>query len=163
MERREKIIIAVMAIAVIIGGYDLLFKSSSVSKPVIKKKSATELTDFVTSVIGGIREKDTKSDYIVRLASLAWTKDPFLQFDPAVESENNNRAGRGSKQNEGLNYSGYLKMGAKSLAVINGIEYEEGENLVNGEYLIEKVFPARVVLRSSSSSNSITLFLDEAY
>ncbi len=163
MAKREKIILVLMAIAVLIGGYDLLFKSSSVSSPVIKKKSATELTDFVTSVIGGIRKKDTKSDYIVRLATLDWTKDPFLQFDPAGESENNKRAGRDSGQTLDLNYSGYLKMGGKSLAVINGIEYEEGENLVNGEYAIEKIFPARVMLRSSSSSNSITLFLDEAY
>jgi len=163
MARREKIIVALMAIVVVIGGYDLLFKSSSVSGPVVEKKSSTELTNFVTSVIGGIRGKDTKSSYLVGLASSGWTKDPFLQFDPAVELEKERRAGRRSGQNVTLNYSGYLKMGKKALAVINGIEYEENENLVNGEYTIDKIFPARVVLRASGSSKSITLFLDEAY
>ncbi len=163
MARREKIIIAIMVIAVIIGGYDLLIKPSSLSGPVIKKKSPTELTDFVNNVVGGIRGKDTKSDYIVSLASLAWSKDPFLQFDLAVESEKNKRTGPGSKQKTNFSYSGYLKMGGKSMAVINGVEYEEGENLNNGEYAIEKIFPASVVLKLSGGSNSITLFLDEAY
>jgi hypothetical protein len=43
-------------------------------------------------------------------------------------------------------YTGFLRMGDKRLAIINGMEYEVGEILEPGGFTIRSISPSRVVI-----------------
>jgi hypothetical protein len=60
-----------------------------------------------------------------------------------------------------LHYSGYLQLGAKRMAIINGMEYEEGEMLPASGYFIRSISPKSVVVGKIGESKSHVLPLDE--
>jgi hypothetical protein len=60
-----------------------------------------------------------------------------------------------------LSYSGFLQMGAKRMAIINGMEYEEGEMLPVSGYFIRSITPKSVVIGKIGASISHVLPLDE--
>jgi hypothetical protein len=55
-------------------------------------------------------------------------------------------AASGSKEAGAFSYHGYLDMGASRVAVINGNEYVEGEELVGGIYAVTRIRPSKVTL-----------------
>ena len=48
--------------------------------------------------------------------------------------------------NSELLYTGFLEMGDKRLAIINGTEYETGEKLEPGGFVIQSIRPNQVVI-----------------
>ena len=59
-----------------------------------------------------------------------------------------------------LTYSGFLEIGSKRLAIINGIEYEAGDKLSAGGLTIKTVLPNKVIM--TSSQGEIVLPLQES-
>ena len=43
-------------------------------------------------------------------------------------------------------YSGYLEMVGVRIAIINGMEYETGDEIVGGPYVLRGIYPNRVVI-----------------
>jgi hypothetical protein len=58
-------------------------------------------------------------------------------------------------------YSGYLKMGRRGIAIINGMEYEVGEAIEGAGYTVEQIAASKVVLGISGSDNKFVLLLTE--
>lgn len=56
-----------------------------------------------------------------------------------------------------LTYSGYVEMGDKKVAVINGIDYESGEELQVAGYIIKRIEPLKVVIGHKKKGGTFTV------
>ena len=62
-----------------------------------------------------------------------------------------------------LVYSGFLEVGSKRLAIINGMEYEAGDKLDPGGFTIKSILPTRVMITSAPwGTTPIVLPLQES-
>jgi type II secretory pathway component PulC len=158
LEKREMIILAVMVIVVIVGAYNFLTTKKK-GAPVDLAQKTSDLKTFVTGLSTGIGAERDATALIFSRAEKEWTRDPFLDSQsqkawaqtkaPAV-------AGIGEKKIEFV-YSGYLGSGKRSMAVINGVEYKEGEALDVSGFVLRSVSPARIVIENRGSGATLNI------
>ncbi len=141
-----------MAAAVLYGAYSFLFSGSSGNKMKLSVKGQVPVNEFVTDLIRRIREADTTAtDKLIMAKSAAkWKKDPFMVLEKAETSEGDTEKQMEIVSREDLagafNYSGYMEMGKSRLAIINGMEYLEGDNLSIQGAALQKISPNKVFI-----------------
>jgi hypothetical protein len=149
MTTREKIIVALMVVAVAYGAYALFFEKPPGPQTLQTQTGLDSLNTFVTKVAettkSGLSEEDA---YIVQQAESQWHQDPMATIKSKTEAEVKQQEEEAQAPPPGVKivYSGYLQMGDKSLAIINGMEYETGDELSGGGYVVRNISPSRVVL-----------------
>jgi hypothetical protein len=169
MSKREKIILIIMALTVVYGFYALFLENPSAGIPKLAASGnkLDTFNKFITNVAalvkGGVSEEDT---YIINKIPVKWTKDPLLNtrtettFKP--EKEKLTEAKKEATARElGMVYTGFLNMGNRNLAIINGNEYEKGEKLPDSGLIVEAIYPNRVVFGIQGSKKKITVKLEE--
>jgi hypothetical protein len=172
MTTREKIIVGIMILTVIYGAYSLLFSGAAqVTTPVAQKESVADLQKFVINVAKKLQQTAPSVTQLhgIEQAGRNWQKDPFLEsvapltaeLKRSVPVEAPKKAPKLVEKKPDLHYSGYLQMGAKRMAIINGMEYEEGEMLPAAGYFIRSISPKSVVVGKIGESKSHVLPLDE--
>jgi hypothetical protein len=57
-------------------------------------------------------------------------------------------------------YSGFVEIGAKRLAIINGMEYEAGDRVIPGDLSVKTILPNKVIM--TSPQGEIVLPLQES-
>ena len=57
-----------------------------------------------------------------------------------------------------VTYTGFMKMGDKTFAIINGVEYAAGDSLEQGDYMVRSITPDQVVIVSSRDSKQRFVF-----
>ncbi|QTA79322.1 Uncharacterized protein dnl_15840 [Desulfonema limicola] len=154
METREKIIVMAAITAIIIYGiYFFLPDSSSDKKPVIIENKSENTTDDVYMIIDMINKKlsaltiSNPELFIISQSNSDWN-DSFI-----IKKENIDK--QKIIDISLPKYSGYLSMGNKKFAVLNGSEYQAGENLESSSYVIEKIYPDKVVIRKNNENEII--------
>jgi len=155
MSTREKIIVVFALLAMVYGAYIVFFEPKS-QQPTFKRsqKGLESLEAFITKVkvaaAEGLSEKD---NYIIQRAETQWEKDPLVQIKKAVKAETapEDSAKRTEPETE-ISYTGYLEMGNVRLAIINGKEYETGDRLEQGGYIVRSISPTRVMLVTTDGS-----------
>jgi hypothetical protein len=163
MSKREKIIVGLMILVVIYGAYSLFFESSGTKpKGEAGSKAAKSVDVFVAEIAQSLSGLDLTGPgaYVMSRAETSWERDPFLDFeltpsgggDPVVESIDIDTV---------LTYSGFLRMGNRGLAIINGMEYETGEMLEETGYVVKKITPTQVVVGVAGRSKEYVLLLTE--
>jgi len=169
MSKREKIILMIMALTIVYGFYALFLEDPSPGKPKPASSSSkpdtfnTFITNVAALVKGGVSEEDT---YIIDKIPVKWTKDPFLStkkdvaFKPEKEKLDAVKKSATAPEMD-IVYSGFLNMGSRNLAIINGIEYERGEKLPDGAHIVEEIHPNRVVVGMHGSKKKIIVKLEE--
>jgi hypothetical protein len=169
MSKREKIILIIMALTVVYGFYALFLENPSTGIPKLAA-SGNKLDTFnkfianvAALVKGGVSEEET---YVIDKIPVKWTKDPLLNTRKEVafkpEKEKIEEAKKeATAQALGIVYSGFLNMGNRNLAIINGYEYEKGEKLPDSGHIVEEIYPNRVVIGMQGSKKKITVKLEE--
>ena len=162
MSKRKKVILVVMFLAIIYGLYEVFLSSPSKTSLVDGGGELEELRNLVTAVIQNLtKENLSESDtYIIARAETEWGSDPFLKAELPKKSELPAYAGP-LEQKVGFTYSGYLEMGDRRLAIINGIEYETGEELQFQGYIVERIEPLKVVIRGKEKQSAIIVPIKE--
>jgi len=147
MSRREKIIVGFMVVAILYGGFSFLFPDSKSGRPKFSSQKAVAVTDFVTDLVRRIRAADTtETDTLIfKKAATTWRKDPFevvgkVDVDDARPEEEPEIVDRGELAGS-FNYTGYMEMGDSILAIINGLEYQVGDQLASEGAVLRKVTP----------------------
>ncbi|MEW6267025.1 MAG: hypothetical protein AB1641_28455 [Thermodesulfobacteriota bacterium] len=171
MSSREKVIIALMAVAILFGGYNFLFTKGSDQKqagPALVKKSVDEARQLVSEVTVSLTKESISpldARYVIARASAAWPGDPFLERQTAIIFETEKikaEAPEITNKELGLRYTGYLSAGAKNLAVLNGTEYEEGDKLEReGNFIVKSITPTQVIIGREGSAARIVVPLEE--
>lgn len=52
-------------------------------------------------------------------------------------------------------YSGYLSIGDKTYAILDGNEYQPGEKLESSDYVVEEILPDNVIIRKNNKKEII--------
>ena len=149
MTNREKIIVGLMLIVVVYGVYTLFFSSPSETK-ISSQQDLETLNTFVAKIADKAKSGlSKKQSYVLQKAKTKWKQDPLIQMReaPKVEEEETIMPATKSK----IVYTGFLQMGNKRLAIISGMEYEAGDKLEPGGFIVRNINPNHVVLGTSNT------------
>ena len=142
-----------MLVVVVYGAYTLFLAPPPNSASFRNTKKQTSLNDFVTKVAEkskiGLSKKQT---FIMEKAQAPWKKDPFIQISPQQAKEEKN-VDKPAVLTSSILYTGFLQMGDTRLAIINGIEYEAGDKLEPGGFVIQNIHPNHVVIAPADRKN----------
>jgi len=162
MSKREQIILGFVICAVLYAGYSYL--GTSEKHPQIKtEEKLTELKNLMTNVtiqIGKAALSDAET-FLIKGAEASWKNDPFLSAGAPVKFESDSEVSEFSAQGLSLTYSGYLETSDKKVAIINGMEYETGEILAEGEFVVMGISANQVEIEMIGGKNTIILPLEE--
>lgn len=164
MAKREKIILAVMAVVVMFGLYDFLFSSGAKKKPLVAATGVADTNKFIADVAMSLKDDLTETNmHIIQQARTEWGKDPFWQKKPQQEAKTEVivESQKEAKEQEKRIYTGYLEMGTQKLAIINGAEYELGDELSRGGPIVKSIDPKKVVIAMPETAEEIILPLIE--
>ena len=170
MTTREKIIVGLMCVTVIYGAYEVLFSGSSKSNksPTIAQSNSDDLQTIVAGISQKLtvanNERENVNAVVKAVSEL--TKDPFIQTiqplsaKPDVQVKQNKTVEKSTREIS-FSYSGFMQVGDIRLAIIDGIEYVEGDAIGATGYYIRSISDQRVVLGQVNGKEIIRLPLQE--
>jgi hypothetical protein len=163
MTNREKIIVGLAALALGYGALELLLPRANVA-PAMQPQSLEGLNVFITKVADATRVGTAEAGAVViQKAEAAWKQDPFLEIQKAKAVKPPDKPTIETARLPNLVYNGFMELGSKRLAIINGQEYEAGDKLSPGGFTIKSILPTRVVLVSAQGEGApIVLPLQES-
>ncbi|MBU0992877.1 MAG: hypothetical protein KJ737_10330 [Proteobacteria bacterium] len=160
MSKREQVILIITVIVAIIGVYIMFFDTSTrqTSTQNDTPMDINELQKLVNNMSDKVNQDDLsdKDAYVIEMATSQWEHDPFS--DIVVPDQSEKKAT--PKEEIKMTYSGFVQIGSKLLAVINGIEYQAGEELAQPGYVIDNITPEKVVIKVGNRK-TISLPLEE--
>ena len=167
MSKREKIIVGLMVAAALYGGYTFLFSGSTGGKKKSYGQTQVAINAFVADLAKRVQGADTTATdtEILEKSSAEWQKDPFLVVKKSGASED-----EAAKEPEiidrgeltgSFKYSGYMEMGKSKLAIINGREYEEGDQLAVQGAALKKISAGEVHIYLHAKKGIIVVPIDE--
>jgi hypothetical protein len=167
MTKREKIIVGLMLLSVVYGVYTVFFEGKGGGPREIGTISATKqlenLNAFIAKVAEAAKAGLSKEDkYIIQLAEAEWKQDPLtsaeLKDRPESELQRARKITKVSIPDLNVSYTGFMQMGNKKFAIINGVEYTSGEQLEQGGYIIGSITSRQVVIVSTGSAKKRYIF-----
>jgi len=145
MSKREKILIGLSLVAVVYGIYIWFLSSPQQAATAFGDNDHKALEAFILKVAEKTSNRLSKSQaYVLRKAETQWKRDPLIQIEPKAPEEVEDRQ-EPVLTSEAI-YTGFLRMGDKRLAIINGMEYETGDILEPDGFIIRNITPSRVVI-----------------
>ncbi|MFC1884012.1 hypothetical protein ACFL2O_04510 [Thermodesulfobacteriota bacterium] len=175
MSARERTILIVMGLVVLFGAYTLFFSGSKKGGVSASGGRTGELNRMITSLAVELsKEGPTEVDkYITERAEAGWGKDPLFEKKVSLTKEkikipdvNIKKSGKSIDvlPDMSFTYSGYLEMGRVKIAIINGLEYEAGDEIVGGEYIVQTIYPNKVEIAikgSEGKKGKVTVPIEE--
>jgi hypothetical protein len=166
MTNREKIIVGLMLLTVVYGVYTVFFEGKGGVEPAAAISSAKDvenLNAFITKVAETSKEGLSGEDkYIIERAEAEWKQDPLISVNltnvPESEIQKSKEVTRVSIPDLKISYTGFMQMGDKMFAIINGVEYTAGDELEQGGYMVRSVTPSQVVIVSTRDSKKRFIF-----
>ena len=164
---REKIIVILALVALAYGAWEM-FLHTPAKPPTFqnpsKGSSLDTLNTFITKVAEAAQEGLSDTDnYIIQRAEAQWIQDPLIQIrkPPKVETEPEEVVTTAEPELE-IAYTGYIEMGSMRLAIINGNEYETGDRLEQGGYIVRSISPTQVeIVTTDRNRNRFIVPLQE--
>jgi len=145
MEKREKIMLGFMAATLVAAGGMYFSSPSTPPGPAGQAAPVVNMDDVGKSVEQA--KLTPEQSYRLTLLAQNATGDPF--YGGASGLTQDDPQGGSDEQV----YSGFIKVGQRVLAVINGIEYACGDKLADGGYVVQAIDKSAVVLERTDSSN----------
>lgn len=162
ISKREKIILGLTVLALVYAGVVFLFPAP------IRNVSQWETDDnstggLVTEVVQSLaRHHRTETEQtILEKARIPWPTDPFVTA-AASPSEEREPAGKATPESngEGFSFTGYVEIGTKRLAIINGEEYETGDRIAGSPFTVRNITPERVLLGDAGNRTHVIPMAD---
>ena len=165
MGKRQMIILGVMAIVILYAAFDYLAPQKKIPGGDMAQKTA-ELKTFVTDLTAGLGKDSSKNlgTLIFSRAEREWTQDPFLDsraYKSWTQAKAADKEPVVAAPKIEFVYSGYLEVDRKRMAIINGMEYREGEGLDTKGYVLKSVSPSSVVIENRGIGATVNVPLLE--
>lgn len=147
--KREMIILGVMILVILYGAYELFGTKKTAPPPVDKAQQSADLMTFVGDLSKRAETLRTTALVFSR-AEKEWAQDPFLDNRYHRAWEQSRALVKASPAADKISfvYSGFVEAGKRSMAVINGMEYREGEPLQTVGFFLKSISPQRVVIEN---------------
>ncbi len=164
MSNREKIILALMAAALLYGAYHFLGPSQGGSKGE-QSANLEALNAYVLGVAASMSQLalNEAQKYVIASAAARWSEDPFLRVRPQDKREASPQEAATSTETLNVTYSGYAEMNGSRIAIINGREYSPGEELEISGFVVRRIDPAKVELEKVGSGQTISIPLQDMF
>lgn len=107
--------------------------------------------DEMTKIVEQAKLPGEKAYRIGILADNA-TGDPFYGGQDGLSQEDDRGLAAGQGGAVEIVYSGYIKIGQKIYAVVNGVEYARGDELAEGGYVVQAIDKNSVLLERTDGS-----------
>jgi hypothetical protein len=159
MTKREKIIVGIMVLTVGYGAIELLLPRTQTGAAAPAAQGTESLNTFIAKVADAAKGAASESSaLVVQKAEAGWNQDPFLVIrkppPPPAEARAPKETARPAPN---LTYSGFLEIGPKRLAIINGMEYEAGDRVNPGAFSIKSILPNKVIITSAQGDTVLPL------
>jgi hypothetical protein len=154
MAKREKIIVGLMIVALLYGVLDFFVSSSPKEGSQVPEAKLAETRDLAAKIADNVQKESLTSaeKLILERAAAEWTQDPFLGR-PLVAANMPAKAGEGGVVQ--FVYTGFVEAGSKRLAIINGMEYQVGEELESGAFVVRSISQGSVVLDDAGRGETL--------
>lgn len=144
MSNREKIIVILAGLAVLYGIYEYAFSTS----PQIRKEksgSAENITEFMERMTAELKaaELSPQEKELMKKIDDTWEQKLFVSNAALADFQHISPEPLPGDLPE---YTGYLKMGERYLAIVDGMEYEIGDLIVKGDYELLRISPKEIVI-----------------
>lgn len=146
-------IVAIMLAAVLYGVYGFFIASSPKLAGTIPLENIAVIDKLIADASEILKDSDSYPAYACTVTSAEsnWERDPFYkESTPSV-----------NVMGMRLEYTGYLEIGNRKIAVINNVSYEVGDELELVEYIIRHIRPSAVVVEGKIKGMSVTIPLLE--
>ena len=150
MQKRETILLGVMALTLAVAAV-VYFSGPGKPGPAAAPGASKALLDEVAKTVEQAKLNNEQAYRIALLVDNA-TGDPFYGGGGGISQEDDRGLGGGAGGEDQLLYSGYIKIGQKLLAVINGVEYAVGDELAEGGYKVQAIDKNFVLLERTDGS-----------
>jgi hypothetical protein len=170
LNKRQILILGVMLLVVFYGAYTFLFTGRKGQAVVNTAKQTSDLNAFIGDITVALT-KDTPSPvdvYMIKRAEAEWLRNPFYEHKDKREEAIERAAAHAQQVEEAtaalkgkLNYTGYIDTGSKKIAIVNGSEYVTGEALDVGGYVLNGIYPAKIVIYNRATRLTIDIPLQE--
>jgi hypothetical protein len=151
--------LVLMALAVLYGIYEIIFSSPAADKtPTIKTYNSTINSNIIAILNNPLEKLDA---YIIERAEADWKSNPFLDSHLYKEWLAREQTLDTSKIAAKIIYSGYVDSGKKKMAIINGMEYSEGEKLEIEGYVLKNIKPAKIKIVNRNTGSELEISLQE--
>ena len=163
MLNRERIIVVLMIVVVAFGAYSLFLAPGENLPAPGSQEKMTELKNFVVDAATNLtRESVSAADkYIIDQADKTWPDSPFLLSGDMLTSQPFEAKAEITVESIKLAFTGFLQTDNSLLAIVNGMEYETGEQLTESGYYVKSISPNKVVIGVENNPKTIILPLDE--
>ncbi|HQN26761.1 MAG: hypothetical protein PHV00_02285 [Syntrophales bacterium] len=170
LEPRQIVILGIMVLAILYGAYELLFTGRKGPAAPVTAQQGVDLTTFITDM-SAVLGKDAPSRIdaqAIQRAEAEWLRNPFAppRNDPqwaaartAPQAATGAAAAGPAKAS--FNYTGYVDMGHKKIAIVNGNAYAAGDALDVEGYVLKGVTPSRITLINPESGRTLDVPLQE--
>jgi hypothetical protein len=160
--KREKIILGLMAIALLYAAFDFL-TSRKKDQGVDMGHKTAELNTFVTDLTGSLGKDTSKNldTLVFSRAEKEWTQDPFLDTKAYLLWNEAKMPVKSAAPKIDIAYTGYLEVGRKRMAILNGVEYREGDPLDIKGLVLKTISPTRVTIENSTTRKLLNVPLEE--
>jgi hypothetical protein len=170
---RQIIILSVMFLAVLYGAYDFYSNSRKKAQPASSSTgTSADLSAFISDLTVAL-SKDTPSPvdaYMIKKAETPWIRDPFFERSSyrdllSVKEPAPGTAATGapspSTPKSQFNYTGYVDVGHKIIAIVNGSEYAVGAALDIENFVLNGIFPSKIVIYNKETKRTLDVPLQE--
>lgn len=160
MAKREIIILLLMAVVVLAGVYMVFFGGPPGSSDRLAQADLQALEQAMGDLRTGLAKVEISEAeaFAVDQAEVPWREDPF--YDKTYVSRSASESEEAAMRPQ-FTYSGFLAMGGRMTAIINGMEYQPGDELEMGGYIVGSIHPDRVILRIKGLDEEITVPYEE--
>ncbi len=159
MNAREKGIVGLMVGTVIFGAFHF-FSPGVKLGPLKAQEELKELDQFIVSMAATLNKPDlVEARYILEKAAAPCRKNPFWaeKVEPQVVAKKEDLP----QPEHAFIYSGFVCLGNKMLAIINGLEYESGDMLDPGGYRVGRITAEQVILNRGLKENKVLQLMNE--
>jgi hypothetical protein len=162
MTNREKIIVGIMLLTVGYGAIELLLPRTKAGSSAPPVQGAEGLNTFISKIAEAAKVATSEtSALVIRKAEATWNQDPFMVIRKTAPLPAEKPASKEPlRPLPNMVYSGFVEIGAKRLAIINGMEYEAGDRVIPGDLSVKTILPNKVVM--TSPQGEIVLPLQES-
>jgi len=161
-----------MILTVIYGAYELLIAKQvkkarlrvmgpAIARPAVSP-GATMTTNRLINDVSRALTDDAKikaEEYTARRAEEEWRRDPFSESSLSTAAGTTATAGPDTEAD--LAYNGYLEIGKKRIAIINGVDYRRGDMLEVGRYKVTDIGRSSVTVVDAKGKKVTVPFLEE--
>jgi hypothetical protein len=170
LNKRQILILVVMLLAVLYGAYEFFSIGRKSQAIADTAKKAADLNTFIGDITVALT-KDTPlpgDAYMIKRAEAVWPRDPF--YEPkndreealAKEAAHAQQVEAAETALKGqLKYTGYVDMGHKKIAIVNGNEYVTGDALDVEGYALNGIYPTKIVIYNKVTRLTIDIPFQE--